>query len=203
MQRRAFFLFTVLLACGTSDEDSLPNATPDGASAAPVADQEAPTPPVQAAKEGVLFESELGGYSVRFPSQPKTQTEPLGTLPDGTTLNIEITMLEAPTGLTLGATLTEVPPFPEERIQSALDDGVKGAVANVPGAQLDSVESIEIKGHPGRSFKMYGTVEGLEFEGRQVILYKNGSLVQFMSIAPKGLADDPSIETFFQSIEHK
>ena len=139
---------------------------------------------------------------MRFPSQPKTQTEPLGTLPDGTTLNIEITMLEAPSGLTLGATLTEVPPFPEERIQSALDDGVKGAVANVPGAQLDSVENIEVKGHPGRSFKMHGNVEGLDFEGRQLILYKNGSLVQFMSIAPKQLANDPGIDAFFASIEH-
>ena len=103
-------------------------------------------------------------------------------------------MLEAPSGLTLGATLTEVPPFPEDRIQSALDDGVKGAVANVPGAQLDSVESIEIKGHPGRSFKMYGTVEGLEFEGRQLIVYKR--LLGSLRHRSQGLADDPYIDLF-------
>ncbi len=203
MHCRVFFLCTVLVACGLSDDGHSPSENPDASMAAPTAAVEAPPTAEPSAEAGVLFESELGGYAVRFPSQPKTQTEPLGTLPDGTTLNIEITMLEAPSGLTLGATLTEVPPFPEERIQSALDDGVKGAVANVPGAQLDSVENIEIKGHPGRSFKMHGTVEGLDFEGRQLILYKNGSLVQFMSIAPKNLANDPSIDAFFASIEHK
>ena len=204
MHRQLVFLFMTLFGCGSADE---PSATTQEASstatgqAAEVTEAVAPTTPPQT--NGVLFESEMGGYSVRFPSQPQTQVEPLGTLPDGTILNIEITMHEASSGLTLGATLTEVPPFPEERIQSALDDGVQGAVANVPGAQLDSVETIEIKGHPGRSFKMHGTVEGLKFEGRQLILYKAGSLVQFMSIAPEGLTEDPSIEAFFASIEHK
>ena len=152
--------------------------------------------------EGVLFQSQTGRYSVRFPSQPGTETQQLGTLPDGKPLTIEITMYEAPSGIAYGATITQLQPIPEDRISTMLDEGVRGAVASLPSGVLHSVENTSFNGHPGRTFTMSGSMGGVNLQGKQMLIYKPGVLIQFMAMAPPAQANDPTIDAFFASIQH-
>jgi hypothetical protein len=194
MPSRFLALSLLLFACG---EDNIANPPDDFDPPEKVNAQNTP----KAVEWGVLFTSEKGGFSIRFPGQPSSDSAPLSKLPDGRQLTLEITQHEMANGDFFAVALTELPEIDPARIPKALDSGVSGAIKNMPGVVLDSVKTTQFNGTEGREFSFHGSANGMQVKGEQHIFAFPGRMLQFTVIGVGNRFPTQNAERFFGSLK--
>lgn len=192
----------ILAACGGASTPAAPAnpTTPPETPAGPTA-----TPDPLAG--WIEYSSPDGSFSVRLPEEPQVEEQ---TVPsDAGDIQVVMVMVENSDR----ALLLSHNEFPaviadliaggdDATIQSLLDSGRDGAIANVSGTLQDE-QQITMEGMPGREFTFTVNSDvsptGSAIEGKARILVANNRLYQLLSLANVSETEPELVQAFFDS----
>lgn len=191
-------LVALLAACGGAAQ---PTPTPAGPAE--------PTPTPDPLAGWITFTAPNGSFTVRLPKEPDVQNETVPT--EAGDIDLAMYIVETSDSVVMvsyngfPAVVADVVAAGDPAvIQSMLDSGRDGAVANVSGTLQDE-KQLTVAGFPARDFTF--TIDAsVSPTGKaalgmaRAILTKDG-LYQLMSLAAADKADPTMVQAFFESFQ--
>jgi hypothetical protein len=195
----------LLLSSGCTDASP---ETGGGGGSRPAAPADAPAitpektiglnaPPVPA-EEGMLFRSEEGGFSIRFPAAPATERTQVPTVVGDITM---VTHTARDGHVDYGVMYGD---YPEEMmkdydLQKGLDGARNGAISNIGGTLIEE-QAITFAGQPARAFEAATTLQGAKLRLRARLFLVDNRIFQLMVIHPES-ETGAEADAFFASFE--
>ncbi|USR90025.1 hypothetical protein NEA10_14340 [Phormidium yuhuli AB48] len=214
MRSKLFALFLALtvplsLAGCAGDDTAEEPASPDAVEA-PADQPTAEAPPApgempEAAEspsdlgDWFTYEPPDGRYEIKFPNEPLEQNQ---SIPVSETEEIELSLAiyeDTSQGRAYmsGANPIPLPEGASFDVDQGLDGGRDNAAAST-NSEVESEESINVEGLPGRAIVMRNP-EGVRFKLMMLADSENAVLYQLLVGAQDGNLDFPEAETFFES----
>jgi hypothetical protein len=191
----------LLAACGGASEQTDPAAEPTTPAV--------PTTPPDPLAGWIEYSAPDGSFSVRLPKEPEIEEQ---TVPSDAG-DIQVVMYLVDSGdraLLLGhnefpdAIAEMIAGGDQAFIQTLLDGGRDGAVANVSGT-LRSESQITVDGMPGREFTFTvnsdASPTGAAIEGTARILVAGNRLYQMLSLANVSETEPELVQAFFETFK--